>query len=147
MNIPGLCTAGLVLAGWWPAGEANAETEPVGSIHGSGDGIIGSSGSEFRDLSCVCGAGCPGNGGEHENCGRRKGVHSTDARVRELSVGGVWQKERAADTSISRPELARAKMTPAFSVTTMDGNQVSMDELQGKVVLLDFLGHVVRAVP
>jgi thiol-disulfide isomerase/thioredoxin len=39
---------------------------------------------------------------------------------------------------ISRPELARAKMTPAFSVTTMDGKQVSMDELQGKVVLLDF---------
>jgi thiol-disulfide isomerase/thioredoxin len=39
---------------------------------------------------------------------------------------------------ISRPELARAKMSPAFSVTTMDGKQVSMDELQGKVVLLDF---------
>jgi thiol-disulfide isomerase/thioredoxin len=39
---------------------------------------------------------------------------------------------------ISRPELARAKMTPAFSVTTMDGKQVSMDDLQGKVVLLDF---------
>jgi thiol-disulfide isomerase/thioredoxin len=39
---------------------------------------------------------------------------------------------------ISRPELARAKMTPAFSVTTIDGKQVSMDDLQGKVVLLDF---------
>jgi thiol-disulfide isomerase/thioredoxin len=39
---------------------------------------------------------------------------------------------------INRPELARAKMSPAFSVTTMDGKQVSMDELQGKVVLLDF---------
>jgi thiol-disulfide isomerase/thioredoxin len=39
---------------------------------------------------------------------------------------------------ISRPELARAKMTPAFSVTTLDGKQVSMDDLQGKVVLLDF---------
>lgn len=39
---------------------------------------------------------------------------------------------------ISRPELARAKMAPVFSVTTMDGKQVSMDELQGKVVLLDF---------
>jgi thiol-disulfide isomerase/thioredoxin len=39
---------------------------------------------------------------------------------------------------ISRPELARAKMSPAFSVITMDGRQVSMDELQGKVVLLDF---------
>src|ERR1700675_3413476 len=39
---------------------------------------------------------------------------------------------------INRPELARAKMPPAFSVTTMDGKQASMDELQGKVVLLDF---------
>jgi thiol-disulfide isomerase/thioredoxin len=39
---------------------------------------------------------------------------------------------------IARPELARAKMTPAFSVTTIDGKQVSMDDLQGKVVLLDF---------
>jgi len=39
---------------------------------------------------------------------------------------------------INRPELARVKMSPAFSVTTMDGKQVSMDELQGKVVLLDF---------
>jgi len=29
-------------------------------------------------------------------------------------------------------------MTPAFSVTTMDGKQVSMDDLQGRVVLLDF---------
>lgn len=39
---------------------------------------------------------------------------------------------------VSRPELARARMAPAFSVTTMDGKQVSMDGLQGKVVLLDF---------
>jgi thiol-disulfide isomerase/thioredoxin len=39
---------------------------------------------------------------------------------------------------ISQPELARARMTPALSVTTMDVKQVSMDNLQGKVVLLDF---------
>src|SRR5580704_11517889 len=39
---------------------------------------------------------------------------------------------------IDRPELARARMAPAFSVTTMDGKQISMDDLQGKVVLLDF---------
>jgi hypothetical protein len=44
---------------------------------------------------------------------------------------------------ISRPELARAKMTPAFSVTTMDGKQVSMHDLQGKVVLLGFWGYLV----
>jgi thiol-disulfide isomerase/thioredoxin len=39
---------------------------------------------------------------------------------------------------IRRPELARARMTPAFSITTIEGKKISMDELQGKVVLLDF---------
>jgi thiol-disulfide isomerase/thioredoxin len=39
---------------------------------------------------------------------------------------------------LARPELARARMAPAFAITTMDGKQVSMDDLQGKVVLLDF---------
>jgi thiol-disulfide isomerase/thioredoxin len=39
---------------------------------------------------------------------------------------------------IANPELARANMAPSFEVTTLDGKQLSMDELQGKVVLLDF---------
>jgi peroxiredoxin len=39
---------------------------------------------------------------------------------------------------VSRPELARARMAPPFSVTTTDGQRISMDDLQGKVVLLDF---------
>ncbi len=39
---------------------------------------------------------------------------------------------------ISQPELARARMAPAFSVTTTDGKVISLDDLQGKVVLLDF---------
>lgn len=39
---------------------------------------------------------------------------------------------------ISRPELARARMAPPFAVTTVDGQRISMDDLQGKVVLLDF---------
>jgi len=39
---------------------------------------------------------------------------------------------------ISQPELARARMAPPFTVTTTDGQRVSMDELTGKVVLLDF---------
>jgi peroxiredoxin len=43
-----------------------------------------------------------------------------------------------AQRYISRPELARARMAPAFTLTTMDGQHVSMDDLQGKVVLLDF---------
>jgi thiol-disulfide isomerase/thioredoxin len=39
---------------------------------------------------------------------------------------------------IARPELARARMAPPFAVTTLDGNRITMDDLQGKVVLLDF---------
>lgn len=39
---------------------------------------------------------------------------------------------------ISQPELARAAMAPPFEVTTMDGRQISLDSLQGKVVLIDF---------
>ncbi|HLW99250.1 MAG TPA: TlpA disulfide reductase family protein [Candidatus Acidoferrales bacterium] len=38
----------------------------------------------------------------------------------------------------SHPELARALMAPPFAVTTVDGKRISMDDLQGKVVLLDF---------
>ena len=45
---------------------------------------------------------------------------------------------RRALRYIARPELARARMAPAFSVTTTEGKQISMDELEGKVVLLDF---------
>jgi thiol-disulfide isomerase/thioredoxin len=37
-----------------------------------------------------------------------------------------------------RPEMARARMAPAFTITTMDGQRISLDDLQGKVVLMDF---------
>jgi len=39
---------------------------------------------------------------------------------------------------VDEPELARARMAPAFSVTTLAGQRVSLDDLKGKVVLLDF---------
>jgi len=39
---------------------------------------------------------------------------------------------------ISQPDLARARMAPAFAITTTDGQRISMDDLAGKVVLLDF---------
>jgi len=39
---------------------------------------------------------------------------------------------------ISRPDLARAKMAPPFAITAIDGRHISMDDLQGKVVLVDF---------
>lgn len=35
-------------------------------------------------------------------------------------------------------DLARAKMVPPFSVTTLDGQHISLDGLTGKVVLIDF---------
>ena len=39
---------------------------------------------------------------------------------------------------ISEPELARARMAPPFAVTTLDGQRISLDDMKGKVVLLDF---------
>ncbi|MGO9864978.1 MAG: redoxin domain-containing protein [Terriglobales bacterium] len=39
---------------------------------------------------------------------------------------------------IDDPELARARMAPPFSIATMDGQRISLDELKGKVVLIDF---------
>ena len=47
-------------------------------------------------------------------------------------------ERQRASRFVSRPELARARMAPPFSVTTTSGQQISMDGLQGKVVLLDF---------
>jgi thiol-disulfide isomerase/thioredoxin len=39
---------------------------------------------------------------------------------------------------ISDPELARARMAPPFSVTTTNGQHISLDDLKGKAVLIDF---------
>ncbi|MGA9584135.1 MAG: redoxin domain-containing protein [Terracidiphilus sp.] len=43
-----------------------------------------------------------------------------------------------AQRYIDRVDLARARMAPPFSVTTLDGQHVSLDSLAGKVVLIDF---------
>ena len=43
-----------------------------------------------------------------------------------------------AERYVERVELARARMAPAFALTTLDGQYVTMDSLQGKVVLIDF---------
>lgn len=39
---------------------------------------------------------------------------------------------------IAEPQLARARTVPPFAVTTLDGQRISLDDLQGKVVLIDF---------
>jgi thiol-disulfide isomerase/thioredoxin len=43
-----------------------------------------------------------------------------------------------AERYLGDMELARERMAPAFAVTTLDGKRVSLDDLHGKVVLLDF---------
>jgi peroxiredoxin/Tfp pilus assembly protein PilF len=47
------------------------------------------------------------------------------------------RRERAL-RYISDPDLARARMAPAFAVNTTDGQRVSLDELKGKAVLINF---------
>lgn len=43
-----------------------------------------------------------------------------------------------AQRLVDRVELARATMAPPFTATTLDGQNISLDSLAGKVVLIDF---------
>jgi len=43
-----------------------------------------------------------------------------------------------AQRYVERVELARARVAPPFTLITIDGRQVSLDNLVGKVVLIDF---------
>jgi len=45
---------------------------------------------------------------------------------------------RRAQFFVQHPEMARARMAPAFAVTTLDGQHIALDDLRGKVVLIDF---------
>lgn len=65
-----------------------------------------------------------------------------DARARfekylELAPADDEGRSRAR-RYLENPELARARMAPEFSITTLDGRQVSLDGLAGHVVLIDF---------
>ncbi|MGA7241946.1 MAG: redoxin domain-containing protein [Terracidiphilus sp.] len=43
-----------------------------------------------------------------------------------------------AQRFLDRVDLARARMAPPFTITTLDGQHISLDSLAGKVVLIDF---------
>lgn len=47
-------------------------------------------------------------------------------------------KRPRAQRFVEEPDLVRARMAPAFTVTTIDEQKVSLDDLAGKVVLIDF---------
>jgi thiol-disulfide isomerase/thioredoxin len=54
-----------------------------------------------------------------------------------LQKPGSMMQQRAL-RYVSEPELGRARMAPPFEFTTIDGQHYSLDDLQGKVVLIDF---------
>jgi len=59
------------------------------------------------------------------------------ANFAKLRHAGDADRQRAL-LYVDQPELARARMAPAFAVTTIDGKRVALDDLKGKVVLIDF---------
>lgn len=68
--------------------------------------------------------------------------HDDDARAEfktflKMAPTGDLDRGRA-ERYLSDIQLARERMAPAFAVTTLRGQSVSLDDLHGKVVLLDF---------
>jgi thiol-disulfide isomerase/thioredoxin len=62
---------------------------------------------------------------------------ATFAQMADVARPGSVDRARALRFA-ARPELARERMAPAFALTADGGQRVSLDDLQGKVVLLDF---------
>jgi thiol-disulfide isomerase/thioredoxin len=70
-------------------------------------------------------------------------LHQDDLARKEF--GAYLEREKSSSIAHERAQrylanidLARANMAPPFAVTTLDGQQVSLDGLAGKVVLIDF---------
>jgi thiol-disulfide isomerase/thioredoxin len=59
------------------------------------------------------------------------------AKYVQMKPVGDPQRQRAL-RYINEPELARARMAPPFAIDTLDGQHISMDDLAGRVVLIDF---------
>lgn len=58
-------------------------------------------------------------------------------RFASMSKVNSVNRERAQRFA-ENPALARERMAPPFAIITLTGQQVSLDDLQGKVVLIDF---------
>ena len=70
-------------------------------------------------------------------------LHQDDAARAEFSTflandTITSSAHQRAQRFLDHVELARARMAPAFSVTALDGKQISLDSFAGKVVLIDF---------
>jgi len=70
-------------------------------------------------------------------------LHQDEAAKARFEEYAKMKPEKDVDRQramryIVNMDLARARMAPPFEVTTMEGQKLSMDELQGKVVLIDF---------
>jgi thiol-disulfide isomerase/thioredoxin len=70
-------------------------------------------------------------------------LHQDEAARAEFAVFLATDRKNPglharAERFVERIELARATMAPAFALTTLDGQHLSMDGLAGKVVLIDF---------
>lgn len=70
-------------------------------------------------------------------------LHQDDAARTEFSTflasdTAAPNVHERAQRYLDRIDLARARMAPPFSVTTLDGQHISLDSLAGKVVLIDF---------
>lgn len=59
------------------------------------------------------------------------------AKFLDVAPKSNADRERA-QRFLENPQLARERLAPAFAITTLDGRQVSLDSLAGKVVLIDF---------
>jgi thiol-disulfide isomerase/thioredoxin len=70
-------------------------------------------------------------------------LHQDDAARAEFTAFLDQDRESPslhsrAERYLERVDLARATMAPPFSLTTLDGQRISMDGLAGRVVLIDF---------